>query len=76
MFFLTTEAADGMKTERWTQKSHLFRADEYICPVCGAAADRPYKKCPSCGTVLGGSKKDSAWVEEAESIAALMDDDW
>ncbi len=65
-----------MKTEHWTHKTHLFRADEYICPACGAGSDRPYKKCPSCGAALGVAKYDSSWVEEAEGLSALMDNDW
>ena len=68
-------ANDTMKAKRWIQKAHLFRADEYICPVCGASANKPYRKCPSCGALLGGSKYDPSWVDEAEGLSALLDDD-
>ena len=65
-----------MKSKQWTHKTHLFCSDEYICPVCGALANKPYKQCPSCGTLLGGSKYDPSWVDEAEGLSALLDDDW
>lgn len=31
-----------MKKTKWLQKTHLLRADEYICPVCGTVSDKPY----------------------------------
>lgn len=65
-----------MKKTKWLQKTHLLRADEYICPVCGEKADKPCRKCPSCATLLGGSKYDPSWVDEAEGLSALLDDDW
>ena len=65
-----------MKKTKWLQKTHLFRADEYICPVCGAVSDTPRRKCPSCGTVLYRTAGNSTWVDEAEGLSALLDDDW
>ena len=65
-----------MKQARWIQKTHLFRADEYVCSRCGAAADKPYKICPNCLSVMGGSEYDPSWVDEAEELSALLDDDW
>lgn len=65
-----------MKKAKWLQKTHLLRADEYICPVCGTVSDKPYMKCPSCGTSLCGTVGDSTWVDEAEGLSALLDYDW
>lgn len=65
-----------MKHSHWIRKTHLFRADEYICSGCGAVCARPYKTCPSCGAVMGKTKYDPSWVDEAEGLSAILDDDW
>jgi RNA polymerase subunit RPABC4/transcription elongation factor Spt4 len=65
-----------MKRVRWIQKTHLFRADEYICSRCGAVCARPYKACPRCGSVMGRTKYDPSWVDEMEGMSALLDSDW
>ncbi len=53
---------DRMKTAHWTQSTHLFRDDEYICSSCGAAMKK--------------TKYDPSRVDEAEGMSALFDDDW
>lgn len=65
-----------MSRAQWIQKAHLFRADEYICSQCRAVYDKPYKTCPTCGTVMGKTKYDPSWVDEAEGLSAILDDDW
>ena len=65
-----------MKRIHWIQKTHLFRADEYICSRCGASYGKPYKVCPNCQSEMGKSKYDPSWVDEAEGLSALLDDDW
>ena len=65
-----------MKKTKWLQKTHLLRADEYICPICGGITAKPCRKCPSCGTALNETAGDSTWVDEAEELSALLDDDW
>ena len=65
-----------MGKPHWIRKTHLFRADEYICSRCGAKNPRPYQTCPSCGSTMGRTKYDPTWVDEAEAFSALMDDDW
>lgn len=62
-----------MKSAHWTQRTHLFRADEYICSGCKAVCNKP---CPSCGTSMKKAKYDPSWVDEAEGLSALLDDDW
>ena len=32
-----------MKKASWTQKTHLFKADEYICSACEASCGKPEK---------------------------------
>lgn len=65
-----------MKRDHWIQKTHLFREDEYICSRCGASYGKPYKVCPSCQSEMGRSKYDPSWVDEAEGLSALLDDNW
>ena len=65
-----------MKRTNWIQKTHLFRLDEYVCSGCGAVYNKPYKACPSCGAVMGKTKYDPSWVDEAEGLSAVLDDDW
>ena len=64
------------KTPQWIRKTHLFRADEYICSVCGTVCPKPYKVCPGCGTKDGSTSYSPTWVDEAEMLSAIMDDDW
>jgi len=65
-----------MKSANWTQRTHLFRADEYICSACGSSCDKPYKVCPKCAAKMKKGKYDPSWVDEAEGLSALLDDDW
>lgn len=65
------------KTEKavvayWTQKTHLFRSDEYICSNCDASFSKPAKICPRCGAVMKKSKYDANWVDEAEMMDMLF----
>ncbi len=65
-----------MTHARWIRKTHLLKADEFICSRCGAAYGRPYQVCPNCQSVMTGSKYDPSWVDEAEGLSAMLDDDW
>jgi predicted amidophosphoribosyltransferase len=65
-----------MKAAHWTQRTHLFRADEFICSECRSASDKPYRVCPACGSPMKKTKYDASWVDEAEGLSALLDDDW
>ena len=64
------------KSACWIQKTHLFRADEYICSSCQASYKEPYSKCPSCSAHMKKSKYDPNWVDEIETMSAMMDDNW
>ena len=65
-----------MNAAYWTRKTHLFRADEYICSACRSSCRRPRKVCPVCGTPMKKTKYDPSWVDEAECLSAMVDDDW
>ncbi len=65
-----------MKIAHWTQRTYLFRADEYICSACQFVSDKPYKVCPACGATMKKARYDASWVDEAEGLAAVLDDDW
>lgn len=64
-----------MKAAHWVQKTHLFRADEFICSACGSVSGKPYKVCPTCGSTMKNAKYEASWVDEAEGLSALLDDD-
>ena len=65
-----------MKAAHWIQRTHLFRADEFICSVCRSVCNKPYKVCPECGTPMKKTKYDASWVDEAEGLSVILDDDW
>ena len=65
---------EASKKAYWTQKTHLFRADEYICSACGYSEDKAFRQCPSCGSDMHKSKYDPSWVDEAEMMAFFFGD--
>ena len=65
-----------MKKASWTQKTHLFKADEYICSACGASFGKPAKNCPRCGAKMKNGRYEASWVDEAGALSAILDDDW
>ena len=65
-----------MKPAHWTRRTHLFRADEFICSACGTSCENPYMSCPVCGAPMKKTKYDPSWVDEAEGLSAILDDDW
>lgn len=65
-----------MKSDCWIQKTHLFRKDEYICAACKAVCDKPYQGCPVCGAEKTKVTYVASWVDEAEEMSIMLDDDW
>ncbi len=65
-----------MKAAHWIRRTHLFRADEFVCSACGASAQKPSASCPTCGAPMKKTKVDPSWVDEAEGLSAILDDDW
>ena len=64
-----------MKNAYWIQRTHFLRADEYICSACGASCRKPVRVCPACGAAMKKTKYDPSWVDEAEELSIIMDDD-
>ena len=65
-----------MNKALWLQKSHLFRTDEFVCSKCAASFPKPYAVCPSCYAEMEKTKYAPSWVDEAEGLSAILDDDW
>ena len=65
-----------MSAAHWIQRTHLFRADGFICSECRSVSNKPYKVCPACGSPMKKTKYDPSWVDEAEGLSAILDDDW
>ncbi len=63
------------KGPHWIRRTHLLRADEYICSACGATFPKPGKNCLRCGAQMGSTKYVPSWVDEAAMLEAI-DDDW
>ena len=59
----------------WIKHSHLFDPDEYECSRCRAVFKKKYPACPNCGTSLGLEKEEQDWVDEAEELSRILDDD-
>lgn len=63
-----------MRKAYWTQRTHMFRRDEYECSSCGNCTDKPYKTCPFCGKPMKGLKYDPFDVDEMEMLDMIIDD--
>jgi predicted amidophosphoribosyltransferase len=59
----------------WIKHSHLLDPDEYECSRCGAVFSQKYPSCPNCGTTPGLEKEEQDWVDEAEELSWILDDD-
>ena len=62
------------RTPYWIRKTHLMRADEFVCSECGVLSPKPYKVCRNCGTRLEKTSYSPSWVDEMEKFSSLMDD--
>lgn len=58
----------------WVQKTHIFRADEFMCSQCGYSAMKALTECPRCGARMTKSKYDPTWVDEIELLDAIFDE--
>ena len=65
-----------MKKARWTRKTHLFRSDEYTCSACKSVFSKPFMVCPACQSPMKETKYDPSWMDEAEMLSAIVDDNW
>lgn len=65
-----------MRAAHWIQRTHLFQSDEFVCSRCGTSYNKAYKVCPSCQSTMDRAEYDASWVDEAEGLSAILDDDW
>ena len=63
------------KEPHWIVHSHLFSSDEYECSECGAMRRDTPRKCPCCGAKLLKIFDQREWIDEAEEIQWMLDDD-
>lgn len=59
----------------WIKNSHLFDPDEYECSRCHAVFKNKYPSCPNCGSTPIAEREEQDWVDEAEKISWILDDD-
>ena len=59
----------------WIVHSHLFEADEYECSECGCTVRKVGRVCPKCGAVIRQQKDDQEWVDEAEFIEWMVEEE-
>lgn len=55
----------------WIRRTHLLRADEYVCSSCGSSFRKAKAACPDCGADMRSTKYDPSWVDEAEWLDIL-----
>ena len=59
----------------WIKRTHLFGADEYECLRCGKKFREAVGVCPNCGASMKGMEDRQDWVDEAEELDWLLEDD-
>ncbi len=65
----------AINNAHWIAYTHLFRADEYVCSVCGGVSSQPYKVCPNCQIPRKKrTRTASSWVDEIELASAMFED--
>ena len=64
-----------MRKPHWIERFHLFEGFEYICSCCGEKSDEAWEECPSCGVKMKKIKYDPVYVDEAEMMDILFEDE-
>ena len=59
----------------WIRHSHLFDPDEYECSHCHAVFTEKYPSCPNCDSSLNTEREEQDWVDEAEELDWILEDD-
>lgn len=59
----------------WIKHSHLFDPDEYECSRCHAVFTEKYSSCPNCESSLNTEREEQDWVDEAEELDWILEDD-
>ena len=53
----------------------MERAGKILQRIGGQVINYRDVTCPNCGTALGTEREEQDWVDEAEELSWLMDDD-
>ena len=69
-FFARKESED-----HWTRREHLIDPEEFVCSVCGGSSDQPYGNCPNCGAALRRVEYDPCYIDEAEWLDEVLEED-
>ena len=59
----------------WTQETHLFKDDAFVCSACGYRGKKGLETCPGCGAKMSKTKYYPSWVDEAEMMDIIFCDD-
>ena len=59
----------------WIVHSHLFDPDEYECSECGCTVRKAGRTCPNYGALIRHQKDEQEWVEEAEFMDWMMEEE-
>lgn len=63
------------KEPHWIKRTHLFERDEYECSKCGKRVPDASGVCTNCGASMVGMEDPQDWVDEAEELDWMMEDD-
>ena len=64
-----------MRKPHRIEREHLFDRTEYVCARCGASFEEPWEECPACGVKMEKIKNTPVYVDEAEMMEILFEDD-
>ena len=64
-----------MRKPHWIEREHLFDGTDYVCSCCGANFEEPWDECPACGVRMEKIKYDPVYVDKAEMIDILFEDE-
>ena len=59
----------------WIRRTHLFDPDEYECSKCGKRFPDAGRFCRNCGASMNGIADQQDWVDEAEELDWLLEDE-
>ena len=63
------------KEPHWIMRTHLFERDEYECSRCGKRFPDASGVGTNCGASVVGMEDPQDWVDEAEELDWMMEDD-